>query len=278
MLRRTLVLILMSLFAGGYFLLLSTPFIAAAETISIDGTGDSQLLLRQLGDLFQQQNPDDQILVPNSVGSGGGIQLLLAGRTTLARVARPLKPKEQAEGLQHQIFAYSPIVFVANLPTPCLQNISETEVVAVFEGTINSWAQLGSCPEHKIYVANREDGDSSRTVLEEKIPALKQIGQLAGRTIYSTPETYDTLNQYPYSFGYLPKSQVRKGYLTILDFDGISASIDNVQQGRYPLAVPLGIAWKGELSGLAERFVAFLTSDDARQIMLQMSVMPALRR
>ena len=278
MLSQTILFILRGLCFCGFLILLGMPFPATAETISIDGTGDSQRLLRQLAGAFQQQNSDAQILVPNSVGSGGGIKLLLAGRSDLARVARPLKPKEQAEGLQHQVFAYSPIVFVANLPTPCLQNISAQQASDIFRGKLNSWEQLGSCPEHKIYVASREAGDSSRNVLENEIPALKGIEQPVGRTIYSTPEAYDTLNHYPYSFGYLPKAQIPKGSLTILDFAGATASIDNVQQGIYPLVVPLGIVWKGELHGVAKQFVDFLSSNQARQIMLQMSAIPALNK
>lgn len=257
-----------------FLFLLSVP--AAAATITIDGTGDSQRLLRRLADAFQQQHPGSTIQVPNSVGSGGGIKLLLAGRSDLARIARPLKPKEKAEGLSHQIFAFSPIVFVANLPTPCLQNISSAEVADIFSGKISSWSQLGSCAEHKIYIANREDGDSARSVLETKIPALAEIDHPVGRTLYSTPEAYETLNHYPYSFGYLPKSQIRQGSLTILEFEGIVASTRNIQQGRYPLAVQLGMVWKGELSGLSKQFVSFLSTQKAHNIMLEMGAIPAL--
>ncbi len=268
---------LRSLLTTLLLLLLCFPLGAVAETITIAGTGDSQALLRKLAVAFTLENPEDQILVPNSVGSGGGIKLVLAGRTELARVARPLKPKEQAEGLHYQVFAYSPVVFVANLPSPCLENISASQARDIFLGRINSWGQLGSCAEHKIYVANREDGDSSRTVLEMMVPELRGIDQPVGQTIYSTPETYDTLNRYQHSFGYLPKSQVQQGSLTVLQFNGQAANIENVQNRSYPLAVPLGIAWKGELSGVAKRFKEFLFSDQAQQIMLEMTAVPALK-
>lgn len=262
------------LFCCSLQLFTTTP--AIAETITIAGTGDSQTLLCQLAQAFRLKNPGAQVLIPNSVGSGGGIKLLLAGHSELARIARPLKPKEQASGLQHRIFAYSPIVFVANLPDPCLQSVSASEIKDIFRGSLNNWNQLGSCKEHKIYVANREDGDSSRSVLEQKIPGLKEIEQLAGRTIYSTPETYDTINRYPYSFGYLPKSQVLDGHLTILDYEGIAPSVDNVQNGHYPLVVPLGIVWRGEPTGVTKQFIDFLTTVEARDMMLRMHAIPTI--
>jgi len=259
----------------GSLLALACSTSAFSAAITIAGTGDSQHLLRLLAQSYHQKHPGQQILIPNSVGSGGGIKLLLAGRTELARVARPLKPKEHAEGLQYHNFAYSPVVFVANLPNNCLDNITTTEYLDILGSKITNWKQLGNCADNKIYVANREEGDSSKLVLEKQISELKNISNPAGRTIYSTPETYETLNRYPYSFGYLPKSQIHKDNLTMLKFNGIAASTENIQQGRYPLVVPLGIVWNGEPTGLTKNFIDFLFSSEARKIIEQAGAVPA---
>lgn len=261
------------LIVGSILCFLSSP--VSAATITIAGTGDSQHLLRQLAVVFQQTHPDAQILVPNSVGSGGGIKLLLSGRTELARIARPLKPKEQSEGLNAKTFAYSPVVFVANLPTPCVKSISGAEFTDILRGEITNWKQLGNCPDHKIYVANREEGDSSKMVLEKQIPAINQIPNPAGRTIYSTPEAHDTINHYQHSFGYLPKAQIQKSHLTILNYEGIAASVENVQQGRYPLVIPLGIVWRNQPTGLTKQFIDFLFSPEAQKLMLKLNTVPA---
>jgi len=268
------------IFVKGFFFicllfLLTSTSTASNESITIAGTGDSQYLLRQLVDDFQNQHPGTKILVPNSVGSGGGIKLLLSGRTELARIARPLKPKEQAEGLQERIFAYSPIVFVANLPNQCLDAISGQQFIDMLRGKITNWKQLGSCPDHKIYIANREEGDSSKIVMEREIPEIKRIEDPAGRTIYSTPETFDTLNHYQYSFGYLPKSQIQKSSLYILKFDGVAASKENIQSGRYKLVVPLGIVWKDQPTGLTKKFLDYLFSAEAAKLMEELSAIPA---
>lgn len=248
---------------------------ALAASITIAGTGDSQYLLSQLGKAFEQKNKDIQILIPNSVGSGGGIKLLLAGRAELARIARPLKPKERAEGLQNRIFAYSPVVFVANLPQNCLDGITDQDFLGILKGEINNWRHFPNCPDNKIYVANREDGDSSKSVLENQIPEIKAISTPAGRTLYSTPETYDTLNHYPYSFGYLPKSQIHKDNLTMLKFNGLAPSIENVQQQKYKLTVPLGIVWNSTPTGPIKRFLDFLFSQEARKVILEHGAVPA---
>jgi phosphate transport system substrate-binding protein len=256
------------------FALLLCPLAHAAESITVAGTGDSQHLLRQLVLEFQKTRPDSQVLIPNSVGSGGGIKLLVAGRTDLARIARPLKPKEQAEGLTARIFAYSPIVFVANLPEACIDNMSDDNFLAMLRGEISNWSQLGDCPDHKIYIANREEGDSSKTVLEQEIPEINNIPNPVGRTIYSTPEAFTTLNQYPFSFGYLPKAQIQKSGLTILKHNGIEASKKNIQDGSYKLVVPLGIVWREQPTGLTKEFLDYLFSPEAKQLMEKLHAVP----
>jgi len=258
-----------------YLLILFCASSVMAESVTIAGTGDSQFLLSQLGQIFEQKNHDIQILIPNSVGSGGGIQLLQAGRADLARIARSLKPKEQAEGLQNRIFAFSPVAFVANLPQGCLSGITDQDFIGILAGEITNWSHFPGCPDNKIYVANREDGDSSKTVLEHQIPEIKKITAPAGRTIYSTPEAYETLNHYPYSFGYLPRSQIHQDNLTTLAFNGVFPSIENVQQQKYKLVVPLGIVWNATPTGATKKFLDFLFSEEARKTILELGAIPA---
>ncbi|MDB4470643.1 substrate-binding domain-containing protein, partial [Deltaproteobacteria bacterium] len=79
----------------------------AQEQLVIDGTGDSQQLLRQLAQAYEAANPDSKIIVPDSSGSSGGVKALLKGKTDLARIARPLKAKEKAmaDDLNYRVFA-----------------------------------------------------------------------------------------------------------------------------------------------------------------------------
>lgn len=263
------------LLLGCISVFICSPSFSFAETITVAGTGDSQYLLRKLAQSFLEKHPDSHIMIPNSVGSGGGIKLLLAGRTELARIARPLKPKEQAEGLTERTFAYSPVVFIANLPEACVTNITTEQFIAIQKGTITNWNQLGNCPDHKIYIANREDGDSSKEVLEHHIPEMSQIENPAGRTVYSTPEACDTLGQYRYSFGYLPQAQIQKKSLIQFAFEGVAPSIENVQNGHYKLVVPFGIVWQGQPTGLTQEFIDYLFSKEAREIMLSLNAVPA---
>lgn len=52
---------------------------AWGETLSIPGTGACEPILADLAAAFNKAHPGDQVVVPRSSGSGGGIQAVLKG-------------------------------------------------------------------------------------------------------------------------------------------------------------------------------------------------------
>lgn len=250
---------------------------AALETLVVPGTGDSQALLAVLAQAFEAEHPGIRIEVPPSVGTIGGIRRVLAGETSLARTARPLSAQELQQGLQHQLFAYSPIVFVANLQPACIDNLSAAQVVGIYSGRLTSWAQLGPCGNKKIYVANREDGDSSRRILVEQVPGFSGIEPFAGEVLYSNPENLRVLESYPQTIGYMPLANAIKSGLTQLRYEGTAATVSSVQSGDYHLSVPLGLVWKGELQGPAKAFLDFLSSPRGRGLIIENGAVPVSR-
>ena len=61
-----------------------------AGDLSVVGTGDGIDLLRALGAAYTADHPETNVIVPPSVGSGGGIAAVGSDKEVLARVARPL--------------------------------------------------------------------------------------------------------------------------------------------------------------------------------------------
>lgn len=255
--------------------ILATTNAMGQKQLMIAGSGDSQQLLRQLANAFEAANPASKVIVPDSIGSSGGIKALNNLRCDMARVARPLKDKELAlaEDLVYREFASSPVVFAANLPDNCVNSLTTEQVVAIYSGSISDWSELGNCPPHKIYVAMRESGDSSRTVIEKKIPAFKTIPQFAGKTLYSTPETAQTITATPFSLGFLPQSATNAKMLSFA-FNGVAPGESTVLNGSYPLTSPFGLVWRGELSDLGARFLAFIFSPEGKEIIRSLGVIP----
>ena len=259
-----------------FSLVVFTDSAYAKDRIVICGTGDSQSILREMAVLFERHHPDIDVDVPDSIGSSGGIRMTARGRCDLGRVARKLKRKEQKYHLKYLPFAYSPVVFAANLGGMKTLSLSTEEILDIFAGKIKTWMPyIGQ--DRPIYVANREPGDSSRRVLEKTFPGWRNIKHFAGKTVFSTPELVSVLTNNRYTIGYGPLSMLQDRGLTIISIDGFAPDIKNVQDGRYRYLTPFGIVWKGRLEGPSRSFVDFLFSKEARALLLKRGLIPSKR-
>lgn len=240
----------------------------------ICGTGDSQRLFRRLAEAFEHIHPEIQINVPMSIGSSGGIKAVAAGKCDFGRVARPLNDKEKRYGLYYLAIAQAPVVFVANESVEGITDLSEEEVVGIYSGTITDWQKLGGTAG-KIYVANREKGDASRSVIEEKVPAFNEIESFAGKIIYTTPETIAIIVKHEGTVGYTNLTQIEHHEgLKVFTFADVAPTTDHIQAGRYPLLIPLGLVWSEGLGSAGREFLKFLSSPEAREVMFEHGTVP----
>jgi len=258
--KKGIILVLMGLFLCGV-----SGVGLAQEKLVIAGTGDSQELLRALGRAFEGVHPGVVIEVPESIGSGGGIRSVAEGKATFGRVARPIKKREEPFGLNYKVFAYSPVVVAVNPSVTSVDNVTLSQMVGIYSGELTLWSDLGGAKK-KIYVVNREEGDSSRSVLEDQVPGFKEIRSFAGRLIYSTPETVEILEKFKDTIGYVSLAAISNTDLTILKVDGVSPTGDNMRDGTYKFMTSFGLVWKGTLEGAAKDFMDFVFSPEGQAI------------
>lgn len=100
-------------------LLGTTGWPARAEPVEMraGGTGSATALLRRLATEFDRQRPDRMEVIAN-LGTGGAIRALADGALDLAVAARPLKPEEQAQGLNVAIMLRTPFIFATSHKSP----------------------------------------------------------------------------------------------------------------------------------------------------------------
>jgi len=242
------------------------------KVLVIPGSGDSQVLLHKLAQLYAKKRPGIPVEIPESVGSSGGIRSVLTGKNEIARVACPLTEKESSQGLKSKIFALAPIVFAVHPGVAGVENLSLEQIVGIYSGTIQHWDALGGAG--KIYAMSREEGDSSRTALGNLIPGFKAIAVLDRATVYSTPEAVQTLQASPNTIGYLPLPATIGTGLKVLRVQDVTPSAANVRQKKYQFATPFALVWKETLSPRAQDFLDFLSSPAAKNLMLDNGAIP----
>jgi phosphate transport system substrate-binding protein len=246
---------------------------AAEEKVSLCGTGDSQELLRTLGAAFEKANPGVVVVVPDSVGSDGGIKAAASGECDFGRVARPPKDQEKELNLNYKVIAFSPIEIVTD-PAAGVEDLSSRQLVQIFSGTVTSWTEVGG-KGGKIAVVNREAKDSSRGVLNQRIEGFKAIEKPVGVTAVKTPEAVDLLVKTPNAIGYLPAAMTKGLKLKVVKVNGAMPTAANVLQGVYAITAPLGLVWKGEPKPAANKFLQFIKSAEGKKISIDYGTVPA---
>jgi len=244
-------------------LVLAFPLTATAqpESIVIAGTGASQTLFREMAEAFEKTYPDCQAAIPNSVGSRGGIRQLLAGKADLARVSRPLKDKELAEGLLYTPVAETQVVFAVHPSVDGVQSLTVDQVNDIYAGRISNWKQLGG-PDNAIFPLIRDGGTTLRTLLKY-VPDFEKMPEAAKPT-FSSLETKDLLLEHPFTIGALPMTIIVGSPLKTVAVEGVSSGQALVSDPAIPLQ--LGIAYKKPLTGCAANFIEFFHSTAAHEI------------
>lgn len=257
-------------------IVLSSAAAGQRGRLVISGSGDSRDLMMALASAFERANPGTKIQVSKSIGSSGGIRTVERGEADLGRIARLITEKDRRFNLNHIVFAYSPVVFICNANVKKVDNLTYRQIVDIYSGKIKSWSELGGEPK-PIYVANREEGDSSRDVVNETVPGFQEIQPFAGEVIRTTPENIAIIEKYKNTIGYGPLSMVKGRRLKVLKIEGIYPSIDNVHKGRYSLLIPFSLVWKGQLRGLSKRFIDFIFSPQGHNIIAEHGASPVTK-
>lgn len=228
---------------------------AAAETITIVGTGDGMSILKNIGGAFTRDNPDIVISVPASIGSGGGVKAVGADKYAVGRVARQIKEKEKHFGLNYLPIARIPVVFFVN-KSAGVSDLTAQQIGDIYSGKITNWSEVGG-NDGKIRVVRRGDGDSSLKVLRNSFPGFKDVvfTKRAKETL-TTQENVETVESKTGTIGFGPYADALTVNVRILTVGGVSAT-----DAGYPSTGVLALIFKESSNeGNVASFLSFASS------------------
>lgn len=253
---------------------------AIAETLEIPGTGACEAILNELASAFNQQNPKDRIVIPPSIGSGGGIRLVGTGENNVGRVARPIKTEEMKYDLSYLAFAIDPVIFAVGKGVS-VNNLTQSRLVDIFSGRIRNWKDVGG-KDAPIRVLVREPGDSSLDVIIVNIPDFtKIVFDDTAKILYHDHEMIEMLNKYKMSVGWVTLSTVTtsKNSMRPIAIDDVFPSRENILTGKYRIIGRYALVYKEkQLSPLARKFIDFIFSDSGRGILEKSGLIPIKKR
>ena len=233
------------------------------KVVVVQGTGDSESILRIIASHFNQKYPEITVLVPDGIGSLGGVRSLLNGGADLARTARSFTLESRGGG--REIFMVDvPLVFVIHRSVKGVDNLSQEQILQIYSGGISNWTELGG-PNAKIYPVTRQAGASSFIALKSSIDKFGE-GHTVSKIFYSTTDVEQAVADHDYTIGYLPLSAVVNSNLKVLSLNGVAPTLEALQSGDYPHKITFYLTAKKSPKEHVKTFVDFATSEEAKAL------------
>ena len=251
--------------------LASLQSFAEAKELSVVGTGDGIELLRALSAAYSADNPDTTIMVPPSIGSGGGFAAVGGDKEVLARVARPLTDSERALGLVATPMFLLPSAFFVHRGAN-VTNVSARHLVDIYAGRIVNWSEVGGA-NMRIKVVRREEADSTLTVLRQSMPGWKDLAITEkSKSAVTTQDGINTVKDVEGAIGFGPYTKALEMELVVLRVDGkYPTDLD------YPSAVTVSLVHKqATVTPDAAKFIAYVKTAKAKTLLSSMGGVPAL--
>lgn len=245
---------------------------AVARDLVVVGTGDGLDILRAVSEAYRQKNPQINVKIPASIGSGGAIAAVGSNREILGRVARPLTASELASGIHyHPVFSV-PSAFAVHPDVP-VRALTADQLRAIFSGEITSWKQVGG-PDMRIRVVRREDADSSVQTFRATLPEFQEIRFTErSKLALTTQEAIDSIKENPGAIGFASYSMHLARDLGVIRVNGMAP-----RDKDYPAKVVLALIYKPDrIDADIRRYIDFISGEAARQVILEFGARPTER-
>lgn len=237
--------------------------------IIIAGSTSVQPFIEKIAEHFMEKHPEITINVQGG-GSTAGIQATLNKTCNIGTSSRDLKVSER--GLQIIFMAVDGIAVIVHRNNP-IDDLSITDIRGIFSGEIKNWLEVGGKNEEIIPVT-REEGSGTRGSFEKMVmgdiaisdACLVQDSNGAVREIIATT---------PQGVGYISVGLVdeREKALAI---DGIKPTLANLITDKYRFSRPFLLLFLEEPKGEVKKFVDYVLSKEAQDILKQDGLIPAI--
>lgn len=154
-----------------------------------------------------------------------------------------------------------------------VDNLSSEDIKAIYHGEITNWKDLGGKDE-EILAFQRPKNSGSQTMMEyfmgdislKEPQTYEVVGAMEG-VITKVAQFNSEKGAMGYSFRYFVEELNQEKNVKLLSVDGISPSIENIENGTYPLVTNVClITRKDDSNPYVEKMKEFILSDQGQRI------------
>lgn len=239
------------------------PASELSGSITMVGSTSMEKFANALSEVFMQENPSVTVSA-EFVGSGAGIEALLAGTADIGNSSRSLSDSEKEGGAVENIVALDGIAAVTN-PANTVKDLTKDQLIQIYKGEVTNWSEFGA-ENQPIVVVGRESGSGTRSAFEELLDIEDACAY--ANELDSTGAVMAKVASTPGAIGYVSLDVV-DDTVSKFTLDGIEASEETIKSGDYFLCRPFVMATKGEIAEQNEAIQAlftYLQSDAGKEL------------
>lgn len=246
---------------------------AQSGTVVVTGSSSVAPLVAEIGKQYEKENSAVRIDVQTG-GSSRGIADARSGIADLGLVSRDLKPSES--DLTAYTIARDGISVILHRDNP-LKTLSNQQIKDIYTKKITNWKQVGGT-DSSITVISKAEGRSTLELFRAYFKfAPKDIK--ADVIIGDNEQGLKTIAANPTSIGYVSIGAAeidikQDAPIKILPIGGVAATLENVDNGSFPLSRSLNIVSKGPPKALAQSFINYAQSPQVHGLIKQQFFVP----
>lgn len=268
---------------------------APKTVIRVEGSDTMVNIAQAWAEQYKKKHPDVSVQVLGG-GSGVGIASLINGTCDLANTSRKMKkPEIDAATEKHHgvapreiIVGWDALAIYVHPKNP-LDSISIEELADLYgeDGKITKWSQL-DVPEsalgtNTITRINRQSGSGTYSYFREHILGKGKDLKLGSVDANGSKDAVSLVSCYPSTIGYSGM-----GYATddvkVLNVSkrrgqpGVAPTVENANNGSYPITRPLQIYVIGEPKGAIKDYLDWILSPEGQKIVLDLGYVPVKQK
>jgi phosphate transport system substrate-binding protein len=232
------------------------------DTLVITGSSTIAPVVAEVAQQYEREHPNVRIDV-QSGGSSRGIGDVRSGLADIGMVSRPLEGEEQK--LRAHAIARDGVGIILNARNPVVA-LDEAQVAAIYRGEIQSWANVGG-RDAPIVVVHKAEGRATLEVFLEHF-GLDNREVDADVIVGENEQAIKTVAGSPDAIGYVSIGtaavDIEYGVaIRLLGVGSVTATLENLRRGVYPIARPLNLVTREPAEGLAKAFIDYVRSPAA---------------
>ncbi len=220
---------------------------------------------------FRMKYPDINIGA-EYVGSGAGIEAVVAGTSDIGNSSRELKDSEKDAGAVENIVAIDGIAMIVDKANT-VSDLSKDQLISIYTGSVKNWSELGGA-DQPVVVVGREAGSGTRGAFEEILGIVD--GCVYSNELDNTGAVVAKVASTPGAIGYV-SLDVLDDTVKAVYLDGVEPTADNIVAGTYFLNRPFVMATKGaisEQSEVVQTWFSYLMSAEGTELIKSVGLIP----